>query len=73
MTTRDIVRMTNQIAEFFHPYPHDEALRETANHLRSFWDPRMRVGKSPLTVGGLAGVSKKRFRPRSGRQYALRV
>ena len=42
MTTRDIVRMTNQIAEFFHPYPHDEALRETANHLRSFWDPRMR-------------------------------
>ncbi|MGY9006418.1 MAG: formate dehydrogenase subunit delta [Alphaproteobacteria bacterium] len=42
MTTRDIVRMTNQIAEFFHPYPHDEALREIANHLRSFWDPRMR-------------------------------
>ena len=42
MDDRDLVRMANQIADFFHAYPAEEALRETANHIRSFWDPRMR-------------------------------
>ncbi len=43
MSTTDIVRMVNQISDFFNAYPHDQAVRETANHLRNFWDPRMRA------------------------------
>jgi formate dehydrogenase subunit delta len=39
---REILRMANQIAKAFQAYPHDEAVKETANHIKSFWDPRMR-------------------------------
>jgi formate dehydrogenase subunit delta len=38
----EILRMANQIATAFQAYPHDEAVKETANHIKSFWDPRMR-------------------------------
>jgi formate dehydrogenase subunit delta len=34
--------MANQVASFFASYPEVEAIDGTANHLRSFWDPRMR-------------------------------
>ncbi|MGE0213821.1 MAG: formate dehydrogenase subunit delta, partial [Parvibaculaceae bacterium] len=33
--------MANQIADYFRAYPHEEAVKEVANHLKSFWDPRM--------------------------------
>jgi formate dehydrogenase subunit delta len=39
---RDIKRMANQIATAFQAYPEDQAIRETADHIKSFWDPRMR-------------------------------
>jgi formate dehydrogenase subunit delta len=39
---RDIKRMANQIATAFQAYPEDQAVSETANHIKSFWDPRMR-------------------------------
>jgi formate dehydrogenase subunit delta len=39
---RDIKRMANQIADAFKAYPEDRAVAETANHIKSFWDPRMR-------------------------------
>lgn len=42
MALNDIVRMANQISDFFVAYPHDTAVKETAAHIRSFWDPRMR-------------------------------
>jgi formate dehydrogenase subunit delta len=38
----DIKRMANQIATAFQAYPEEDAIRETANHIKSFWDPRMR-------------------------------
>ena len=38
----DIKRMANQIAVAFEAYPEEEAVKETANHIKSFWDPRMR-------------------------------
>jgi len=38
-----LVTMANQIADFFGSDPDkDEAVAATANHLRKFWDPRMR-------------------------------
>lgn len=42
MALTDIVRMANQISDFFEAYPHEVAVRETATHIRNFWDPRMR-------------------------------
>jgi formate dehydrogenase subunit delta len=38
----DIKRMANQIAVNFQSYPEDQAITETANHIKAFWDPRMR-------------------------------
>ncbi len=42
MKTDTLVRMANQIAQFFEPYPHDEALEGVADHIKKFWEPRMR-------------------------------
>lgn len=42
MALTDIVRMANQISDFFSAYPHEVAVKETATHIRNFWDPRMR-------------------------------
>jgi formate dehydrogenase subunit delta len=37
-----MIRMANQIADFFKAYPEEQAVAETAKHLKSFWEPRMR-------------------------------
>jgi formate dehydrogenase subunit delta len=42
VTTNRLVQMANQVAAFFASYPEAEAIEGTANHLKSFWDPRMR-------------------------------
>jgi formate dehydrogenase subunit delta len=42
MESATIVRMANQIADFFVALGHDEAVNGIAGHIRSFWDPRMR-------------------------------
>jgi len=39
----DLVRMINQIAEFFDAYPPDEAVAGVQQHVRKFWDPSMRA------------------------------
>ena len=53
MDASDLVRMANQIADFFKAYPHEEAVRETANHIEKLWDPRMRRQlREYLDVGG---------------------
>jgi formate dehydrogenase subunit delta len=43
MKSETLIRMANQIAQFFEPYPHDEALAGVADHIKKFWDPRMRT------------------------------
>lgn len=42
MKQQDMVRMANQMADFFRPYGEAEAIDGIADHLRKFWDPRMR-------------------------------
>lgn len=37
------VRMANEIAVQFHHRPADEAATSIANHIRKFWDPRMKA------------------------------
>ena len=43
MDTQNLVKMANQIGDFFESYPdRAEASGEIANHLQKFWEPRMR-------------------------------
>src|SRR3546814_12891406 len=37
-----LVHMANQIARNFEVLGHDPAVRATADHIASFWDPRMK-------------------------------
>src|SRR3546814_6533036 len=37
-----LVHMANQIARNFEVLGHDPAIRATADHIASFWDPRMK-------------------------------
>jgi formate dehydrogenase subunit delta len=37
-----LVRMANQIGDFFQSYPAEEAVPQIATHIQKFWDPRMR-------------------------------
>ena len=57
MTEETLVRMANQIADFFKSQPHDEALAGASNHIRYFWDPRMRAKMAAHLKAGGAGLS----------------
>ncbi|QKK03489.1 MAG: formate dehydrogenase subunit delta [Pseudomonadota bacterium] len=37
-----LVHKVNQIALFFEPYPHTQAVEGVADHLKKFWPPAMR-------------------------------
>lgn len=42
MNDANLVRMANQIADFYTPYTEAEAVEGVAVHIRKFWDPSMR-------------------------------
>jgi formate dehydrogenase subunit delta len=43
MNEQHLIEMANRIGEFFESMPdRDEALAGIAEHIRSFWEPRMR-------------------------------
>jgi formate dehydrogenase subunit delta len=43
MDIDNLIHMANRIGEFFQSMPdREEASREIAQHLRKFWEPRMR-------------------------------
>jgi formate dehydrogenase subunit delta len=48
-----LVYMANQIATFFATQAHDEAVSGIENHIRKFWDPRMRA--KIVSLAGAAG------------------
>jgi formate dehydrogenase subunit delta len=43
MSPDKLAYMANQIGRFFAHQPHDQAVTSTVDHLRKFWDPRMRA------------------------------
>jgi formate dehydrogenase subunit delta len=57
MTEDTLVRMANQIADFFKAQPEEDALKGAANHIRYFWDPRMRAKMAAHLKAGGAGLS----------------
>jgi formate dehydrogenase subunit delta len=42
MSADKLVRMANQIADFFRSQPEDSAVAGAADHMKSFWNPVMR-------------------------------
>jgi formate dehydrogenase subunit delta len=56
MKTQDMVRMANQISDFFKSYSDAEALEGIAEHINKFWEPRMRTMFFAHLDAGGAGV-----------------
>ena len=57
MQDSDLVRMANQISTYFQAYGHDKAVAGTADHIRAFWDPRMRRRIVEYETEGGEGLS----------------
>ncbi len=52
MSPDKLAYMANQIGRAFAHQPHEQAVASTEEHLRQFWDPRMRRAiKQQLTDG----------------------
>lgn len=56
MLPADLIRMSNQIADFFAAYPDEEAVSGVAEHLRSFWPPSMREQLFAINAAGEAAL-----------------
>lgn len=57
MSPESLVRMANQIEAFFASEPdRDAAIAAIENHLRRFWDPRMRKAIVAYQADGGAGL-----------------
>jgi formate dehydrogenase subunit delta len=57
MQNEDMVRMANQMADFFKSYGEEEAVAGIAEHINKFWEPRMRRDFFVLVDSGGAGLS----------------
>lgn len=71
MSPDKLVYMANQIAAFFLTQARDEAARNVAEHINSFWEPRMRrqllaiadgpdSGLDPLVAEAVAFIRRPR-------------
>jgi formate dehydrogenase subunit delta len=58
MDDQDLVRMANQIADFYKPYPREEGVEGIAEHIVMFWEPRMRDKLKKLLDAGGEGFSE---------------
>ena len=58
MTIETMVHNANQIAAFFSSYPREEAVVAVEDHLRKFWEPRMRRQILEYAAAGGAGLSE---------------
>ncbi|CAH2605581.1 NAD-dependent formate dehydrogenase delta subunit (plasmid) [Rhodovastum atsumiense] len=51
-----LVTMANQISRFFSGQKRMDAVQGTADHLQTFWDPRMRTAICAHLASGGAGL-----------------
>ena len=56
MSPDRLIYMANQIGKFFQFQGHDKAVPGIAEHIRKFWDPRMRATISAHLDAGGAGL-----------------
>jgi len=55
-TSEHLVKMANQIGDFFGSQRHSDAAAGVADHIKKFWDPRMRAGIMEHVAHGGAGL-----------------
>ena len=74
-TREKLVRMANQIADFFHSKPREEGIAGVAEHINKFWEPRMRRQLFEMLDGGaenfnelVVAASAKIGRPKTPEQ-----
>ncbi|HEX4073979.1 MAG TPA: formate dehydrogenase subunit delta [Candidatus Acidoferrales bacterium] len=58
MEPEHMVHMANQIAKFFASYPKDQAVAGVTDHLRQFWEPRMRKQIIEYVAQGGGGLDE---------------
>ncbi len=56
MSPDRLIYMANQIGKFFHSQGRDHAVAGIAEHVRKFWDPRMRKAILAHLEAGGAGL-----------------
>jgi formate dehydrogenase subunit delta len=56
MESEQMVHMANQIALFFASYPKEEAVAGVTDHLKKFWEPRMRQQIIQYVASGGSGL-----------------
>jgi len=52
-----LVKMANDISNFFRLRPEEHAVAGTANHIKRFWDPRMRAKMTEHLAHGGEGLN----------------
>jgi formate dehydrogenase subunit delta len=52
-----LVRMANQIGDYFRTLPEAEAIDGAADHLKRFWTPKMRSEIVAFAAAGGAGLN----------------
>nr|TFG52181.1 MAG: formate dehydrogenase [Hyphomicrobiales bacterium] len=57
MNEERLVKMANQIADFFRLKPEEEAVAGAADHIVKFWDPRMRKQMASHLANGGEGLN----------------
>lgn len=57
MSPDKMVYMANQIATFFQSQPGPDQAEHVAEHLRDFWEPRMRQQLKTYVAGGGKGLN----------------
>ena len=58
MKAEHMVHMVNQIALNFGAYPHDDAVDRTVDHLKLFWERRMKQQLFDYVDAGGAGLNE---------------
>ena len=72
MSPDRLAYMANQIGKFFAHQPHEAAVAGIEDHLRKFWDRRMRAGildalaKGQVTIDPLVAEAVERLRAQAG-------
>jgi formate dehydrogenase subunit delta len=56
METEHMVHNANQIALYFAAYPKEEAVASVADHIKKFWEHRMRQQLDTYVAQGGAGL-----------------
>jgi formate dehydrogenase subunit delta len=69
MSPEKLIYMANQIARSFRSRGHEVAVKATADHISSFWEPRMRaqlfalLDKDPRQFSDIVQEARKAIKP----------